>query len=160
MRPIIRPASTADAEAICHIYNHYVLTTTISFEINAVTPHEMVQRIAETTALFPWLVCVLDEQIVGYTYATKWRARAAYQHAVESTVYLAHDAGGKGLGLLLYRALLVELKKISLPIHAVIGGIAQPNPGSVALHEKCGFEKVAHFSQVGKKFDAWIDVAY
>ncbi|MFC5472568.1 arsinothricin resistance N-acetyltransferase ArsN1 family B [Paraherbaspirillum soli] len=158
MTHIIRPAAIDDAAAICRIYNHYVLNTTISFETEAVTPEQMAQRVTDITATFPWLVCEVDGQILGYAYATKWRVRAAYRHAVESSVYLADEAAGKGLGTALYRALLAELAK--LPVHVVIGGIAQPNPGSVALHEKMGFEKVAHFTQVGKKFDRWIDVAY
>ncbi|MQR01556.1 arsinothricin resistance N-acetyltransferase ArsN1 family B [Glaciimonas soli] len=160
MQTIIRPASIADAEAICHIYNHYVLNTSISFESDVVSTQEMAQRITEVTATYSWLVCVQDERIVGYAYASKWRVRAAYQHAVESSVYLAHDVGGKGFGSLLYRALIEELKKLRLPIHTVIGGVALPNAGSVALHEKCGFEKVAHFREVGKKFGKWIDVGY
>ncbi len=160
MQPIIRPASIADAEAICHIYNHYVLNTSISFESDVVSTQEMAQRITEISATYSWLVCVQDERVVGYAYATKWRVRTAYQHAVESSVYLAYDVGGKGFGSLLYRALIEELQKLSLPIHTVIGGVALPNAGSVALHEKCGFEKVAHFREVGKKFGKWIDVGY
>jgi L-amino acid N-acyltransferase YncA len=160
MQTIIRPASIADAEAICLIYNHYVLRTSISFESDAVTVPEMVQRITEITATYPWMVCVQGERIVGYAYATKWRTRVAYQHAVETSVYLAQDVAGKGIGSLLYQALITELKSLTLPIHAVIGGVALPNAGSVALHEKCGFEKVAHFPQVGKKFGNWIDVGY
>lgn len=158
MTHIIRPAAVDDAAAICRIYNPYVLDTVISFETEPVTPEQMRHRIVDITAHFPWLVCVEDEQILGYAYATKWRARAAYQHAVESSVYLSGAAAGKGLGSALYRALIAELEK--LPVHVVIGGVALPNAASVALHEKMGFEKVAHFAQVGKKFDRWIDVGY
>ncbi len=158
MTTFIRPATMADAAAICEIYNHYVLTTTISFELEAVSTEEMAQRIVEVSALFPWLVYEEDGRILGYAYATKWKARKAYQQSVESSVYMAKDSGGKGVGTQLYRALFAELK--ARDIHAVMGGIAQPNPGSVALHEKMGFVKVAHFAQVGRKFDQWIDVAY
>jgi len=158
MTTSIRPATKADAAAICEIYNHYVLTTTISFELEAVSVEEMAQRVVEVSALFPWLVYEEDGRILGYAYATKWKARKAYQQSVESSVYMAKDSGGKGVGTQLYRALLVELK--ARGVHAVMGGIAQPNAGSVALHEKMGFVKVAHFKQVGRKFDQWIDVAY
>lgn len=158
MTHFIRPASVADAAAICKIYNPYILDTFISFETEPVTPEQMAHRIVDITTHFPWLVCVEDGQILGYAYATKWRARAAYQHAVESSVYLSSAAAGKGLGSALYRALIAELEK--LPVHVVIGGVALPNAASVALHEKMGFEKVAHFAQVGKKFDRWIDVGY
>ncbi|WP_211454514.1 arsinothricin resistance N-acetyltransferase ArsN1 family B [Collimonas antrihumi] len=158
MTHIIRPATIADAAAICDIYNPYILDTVISFETEPVTPEQMSHRILDITSQFPWLVCVEDGKILGYAYATKWRARAAYQHAVESSVYLSPAAAGKGFGSALYRALIAELKK--LPVHVVIGGIALPNAASVALHEKMGYEKVAHFAQVGKKFERWIDVGY
>ncbi|WP_211471881.1 arsinothricin resistance N-acetyltransferase ArsN1 family B [Collimonas humicola] len=158
MTHIIRPATVADAAAICHIYNPYILDTVISFETEPVTAEQMRQRILDITANLPWLVCVEGDEILGYAYATKWRARAAYQHAVESSVYLSPLAAGKGLGSALYRALIAELEK--LPVHTVIGGIALPNAASVGLHEKMGYVKVAHFAQVGKKFDRWIDVGY
>lgn len=158
MTHIIRPATIADAAAICDIYNPYILDTVISFETEPVTPEQMSHRILDITSQFPWLACVEDGKILGYAYATKWRARAAYQHAVETSVYLSPAAAGKGFGSALYRALIAELKK--LPVHVVIGGIALPNAASVALHEKMGYEKVAHFAQVGKKFERWIDVGY
>jgi len=158
MTYILRPATASDAEAICAIYNPYVVNTTISFESVAVTPQEMAQRISDITTTFPWLVCAEGERILGYAYVSKWRPRTAYEHAVESSVYLSGEATGKGLGTLLYRALLAELAK--LPVHTVISGIALPNPGSIALHEKIGFEKVGAFRQVGRKFDTWIDVGY
>ncbi|QRX84785.1 arsinothricin resistance N-acetyltransferase ArsN1 family B [Glaciimonas sp. PAMC28666] len=159
---IIRPATVSDAAAICEIYNPYVLNTNISFETAVVTAREMALRITEVTAFFPWLVCVESgdhgDVIRGYAYATKWRARAAYAQAVESSVYLSDTFAGKGLGSMLYRALLDVLAK--LPVHTVIGGIALPNAGSVALHEKMGFQKVGVFREVGIKSDAWIDVGY
>jgi len=158
MANLIRTAGPADAAAICEIYNHYVLNTTISFETEAVRVEEMERRIEEVSAHYPWLVYEEQGRILGYAYATKWKQRAAYRHSVESSVYLAHDSGGRGAGSALYTALLEALANAS--VHAVMGGIVQPNPGSVALHEKMGFVKVAHFSQVGKKFDQWLDVAY
>lgn len=165
MTYIIRPATVSDAAAICDIYNPYVLNTNISFETVAVTVPEMAQRISDITASFPWLVCVENGDdgshggvIQGYAYATQWRARAAYAQAVESSVYLSDNAAGKGLGTMLYRALLDGLAK--LPVHTVIGGIALPNAGSVALHEKMGFEKVGVFREVGIKSDTRIDVGY
>jgi phosphinothricin acetyltransferase len=84
--------------------------------------------------------------------------RAAYRYSAETSVYVAQGQGGRGIGSALYKALLEELR--TRGIHMAIGGIAQPNPASVALHESLGFEKVAHFKQVGRKFDRWIDVGY
>ncbi len=155
---MIRSATPDDAAAIVAIYNHYIATTTISFEEHAVTPEDMAGRIRDVTAGLPWLVHEQDGEVLGYAYATKWRARSAYRFAAETSVYVAFGQGGKGIGSALYKALLQELR--AREIHMAIGGIAQPNEASVALHESLGFEKVAHFKQVGRKFDRWIDVGY
>lgn len=155
---MLRPATPADAADIAAIYNHYVETTSISFEESAVSAADMAQRIADVGARLPWLVCEEDGRVVGYAYATAWRVRAAYRFSVESSVYVSPGYPRRGIGSRLYRALLDDLR--SRGIHAVIGGIAQPNAASVALHEAFGFEKVAHFKQVGRKFEQWVDVAY
>ena len=155
----IRDASAADAAAIVAIYNHYILTTSISFEEESVSADAMAGRIADIQGgALPFLVLTDGDIIAGYAYATKWRARHAYRFAVETSIYLLPGHGGKGAGSALYAALLARLKAGGL--HTVIGGVAQPNPASVALHEKFGFKKVAHFSEVGFKFGKWIDVAY
>lgn len=156
---LLRPVHADDAAAIAAIYNHYVLTTTVSFEEVAVDATEIAQRIAGVvTAGLPYLVAHEQEVIVGYAYATPWRARAAYRHAVETSIYLATGSAGRGIGTALYRALLAALS--ARGPHVAIGGITQPNPASVALHEKLGFDKVAHFREVGCKFGHWVDVAY
>lgn len=154
----IRAATSADAQAIANIYNHYVETTRISFEESPVSMQEMAQRIAQVQVTLPWLVASSKDQVLGYAYATAWRARSAYRFSAETSVYVSHAHHGKGVGRCLYAALLSELPKRG--IKNVIGGIAQPNQASVALHEKLGFKKVAHFSRVGFKFDQWVDVAY
>ena len=154
----IRPATVADAEALCAIYNPFVRTTTITFEEASVSPAEMTRRIREVQAWGPWLVGQEDEAVIGYAYATPWRTRSAYRFSAETTVYVAPQHGRKGVGKGLYLRLLADLK--TQGIHAVMGGIALPNAASVALHEALGFQKVAHFSQVGRKFDTWVDVGY
>ncbi|HEX8606942.1 MAG TPA: GNAT family N-acetyltransferase [Pseudoduganella sp.] len=107
----------------------------------------------------PWLVLETAGGVVaGYAYATRWRVRHAYRFSVETTVYLAHDSTGKGYGTALYTALLQRLREAGC--HLAIGGIALPNEASVALHERLGYRKVAHFGEVGRKFDRWIDVGY
>jgi L-amino acid N-acyltransferase YncA len=106
----------------------------------------------------PWIVAESEGRIVGYAYATQWRERRAYRFSVESTVYLASDAIGAGIGSALYASLLDRLQQ--LDVRCVIGGIALPNSASVALHEKLGFVKVAQFEKVGWKQDRWIDVGY
>ena len=155
----IRSAHADDAKAIAAIYNPYILTTTISFEEEAVTDAAMAQRIADVQAGgLPWLVAERDGKVLGYAYATKWRVRHAYRFSVESSVYLAPEAARQGVGSALYTALLQQLAERG--VHLVIGGIALPNDASVALHEKMGYEKVAHFREVGFKFGRWLDVGY
>ena len=155
----IRAATADDAAAICAIYNRYVCATTISFEEEPVTPGEMAQRIADVQGgALPWLAMVEGDKLVGYAYATKWRVRPAYRTSVETSVYLDPDYAGRGAGTLLYQALLDDLR--SRGLHLAIAGIAQPNEVSVRLHEKLGFTKVAHFSEVGRKFGRWVDVGY
>lgn len=155
---MIRAATADDAAAIVAIYNHYIATTTISFEERPVAPDEMAGRIRDVTARLPWLVFEDDGAVLGYAYATAWRVRSAYRFSAETSVYLAPGQGGRGIGTALYKALLARLREQG--VHMAIGGIAQPNPASVALHESLGFEKVAHFKEVGRKFERWIDVGY
>lgn len=156
----IRDATADDAAAIAAIYNHFILHSSISFEEEPVPHAVMAQRIADVHALgLPWLA--VDDHagtLLGYAYATRWRVRRAYRHSVETSVYLHRDAAGRGLGAALYGALLQRLRACGC--HLAIGGIAQPNPASVALHEKMGFEQVAMFREVGFKFGRWIDVGY
>ena len=156
---MIRTATAGDADAIARIYNHYVANTIITFEEQAVSSEEMAARIAEIAAAsLPWLVAELDGSIVGYAYASKWKGRCAYRFSAECTVYLDPDCVGRGYGTMLYGRLFAALRERGM--HAVIGGVALPNPASVALHEKLGMRKVAHFGEVGYKFDRWIDVGY
>ena len=154
----IRPALPADAERISAIYNHYVTETIVTFEERPVTADEMRARIVAVTGTLPWLVLECDGEVVGYAYAAPWKGRIGYRYTVESSIYLAPGHLGHGFGSTLYGALLEALSP--LDVHSVIGGAALPNPASVALHEKLGFEQVARFREVGRKFDRWIDVAY
>jgi phosphinothricin acetyltransferase len=155
---MIRPATPLDAAAIASIYNHYVTTTTISFEEDPVPVEDMARRIAEVGARLPWYVMERGGEVVGYAYATPWRVRSAYRFSVETTVYVAPDHARQGVGAALYKALIGELRARGLQV--AIGGIAQPNPASVGLHEAMGFRKVAHFGRVGFKFERWVDVGY
>ena len=159
MKHSIRTATAEDAGALASIYNHYVAHTVVTFEEEPVAAGEMRRRMEEVFASsLPWLVAEFEGRIGGYAYATKWKARSAYRFSVETTVYLADGLGKQGLGTRLYDELFRRLK--GQGIHAAIGGIALPNDASVALHEKFGMRKVAHFEQVGFKFGKWVDVAY
>lgn len=155
----LRPIADADCEDVARIYNHYVRDTIVTFEEDAITSEDMRGRVREVEARgFPWLVAERAGQVLGYAYATPWKQRSAYRFSVESTVYLGADSTGRGLGSALYAELIRLLEPMG--VHAVVGGISLPNAASVALHEKLGFRKVAHFSEVGRKFERWIDVGY
>lgn len=154
---MIRQATNDDAPAMAQMYNAYILETTITFETDPLDAAEMARRMgAVAAAKMPWLVLEQDGRLAGYCYAHPWKERAAYQHTVETTIYLAPEFQGRGLGRQLYQELLAELKK--RPVHAVIAVVALPNPASVGLHESLGFTQVAHFREVGRKFERWIDV--
>lgn len=145
--------------AIAAIYNHYVENSVVTFEETPISAQDIQQRIALVqNDDLPWIVAIEGDKLVGYAYATRWKARSAYRYSVESTVYLTPAQQGKGVGTLLYQALISELKV--LEINSVIGGITLPNPASVALHEKLGMKQVAHFEKIGYKLGAWQDVGY
>jgi phosphinothricin acetyltransferase len=155
---MIRKVQPTDAKQICELYNYYITYTTITFEEETVTEEEIKSRIHRVTSKFPWFVYEENKEIAGYAYLSEWRTRASYRYAAESTVYLNQKYMGKGIGSSLYRQLIEDSKNLSL--HCLIGGIALPNNASIALHEKLNFRKVAHFQQVGFKFNQWIDVGY
>ncbi len=156
---MIRAVTDDDAAALAAIYNHFVSDTIVTFEETPITGDEMLRRMhVVREAGLPWLVATLDGQPAGYAYASKWKDRIGYRHSVESTVYLAPTAAGRGMGSALYAELFAALAERE--VHAVMGGIALPNDASVALHEKFGMQKVAHFTAVGYKFGGWIDVGY
>ncbi len=155
---VIRTATLADASAICAIYNHYVVESVATFEESPVTSEEMSRRIEATLAAGTWLIAECSATVIGYAYASQWKPRSAYRYALESTIYLASGHVGNGNGTALYAALIDTLKQRR--VHCIIAGVALPNAPSIALHEKFGFRKVAHFRENGFKFDRWIDVAY
>lgn len=156
---MVRDIRDEDVDAVCGIYNHYILHTFVTFEEETLAPVQMAERVRGIKGRnLPWLVCEEEGEILGYAYAGPWHVRAAYRYSVESSVYLAHTAVGGGRGRQLYEVLLERLKAAG--VHTVIGGVALPNPASVALHEKLGFVKASHYKEVGWKMDRWIDVAY
>lgn len=150
--------SADDAAAISEIYNHYVTDTVVTFENDPIDAKTMRKRIEEISARFPYLVYEQDGKVLGYCYAATWRSRAAYDQTVETTVYLHNDWIGKGIGYQLYQELIGRLR--SAPFHVAVASITLPNTQSVALHEKFGFRKVAHFTEVGNKFGKWLDVGF
>ena len=155
---MIRSAIPADGAAMADIYNHYVLNSIVTFEEERISTEQMQERVGEVQRRHPWLVYESAGSIAGYAYAGSWKSRHSYRHSLESTVYVHKDKTGRRIGTQLYGGLIELLKPAGF--HTVVGGIALPNEGSIGLHEKLGFTKVAHFKEVGWKFERWIDVGY
>lgn len=157
---LIRAVNLSDVKDITDIYNHYISNTVITFEEDLVSVDDIKKRILNIESLdLPWLVAEEDNgTVLGYAYASPWRERSAYRFTIEITVYLSDLAIHRGIGSKLYETLFAELRK--KPVHVIISVIALPNDASIALHEKFEMEKTAHFSEVGFKFDQWIDVGY
>lgn len=154
----LRKVKISDAEQIAEIYNHYVLNSHSTFEVEAVEISEMERRIEEISTKYPYFVLVEADKILAYTYANLYKTRAAYQNSVEISVYVRNGIHQKGIGTQLYTKLFEELGKTD--VHAIIAGISLPNEASIKLHEKFGMKKVAHFEEVGFKLGRWIDVGY
>lgn len=152
---MIRKATIKDAKAITDIYNYYVKNDIATFTENPISVKETEENIKNSIL---WLVFVENNIVVGYAYAAKWKERSAYRFSVETSVYLDIKHKGKSIGTKLYAQLLSEIKMQN--IHAAIGGISLPNKASESLHEKFGFKKVAHYKEIGFKFNKWIDVGY
>ncbi len=154
----IRKVELDDSAQIADIYNHYILNTHHTFETEALSAEEMSERIGAVCEKYPYLVAEIDGEIQGYVYASQFKLRQAYQYAVEASIYVRNQQKQKGIGSALYRAFLEELKETS--IHAIMAGISLPNDASVKFHEKLGYEKVAHFREVGYKLGRWVDVGF
>ncbi len=155
---MIRNATPADSLAIAGIYNYYVLNTVVTFEEVPVTASEMQQRVADVQSKYSWLVWEEAGVVTGYAYAGQWKPRGAYRYTVESSIYLAPDQTGRGIGNQLYAALIKELRALNL--HSIIGGVALPNEPSIKMHEALGFKKIGQFIEVGWKLNRWVDVGY
>jgi len=152
---MIRLAKSGDAKAVADIYNYYISNTNITFEESLVSVEKMQERIEYGLQNKRWFVFEDEGKVVGFAYAGAWRQRSAYKYTVESSVYLDIGAKGKGIGTKLQKHLMRKLKEQG--VHVIIAGIAIPNEQSVYMHEKLGFKKVAHFEEVGTKFDRRID---
>lgn len=157
----IRAARAEDAAAIAAIYAPYVLSGTVSFELEAPDARQMRTRMAASEGLYPWLVATNGQGeggVLAYAYATHFRDRPAYKYAVETSVYVAGAVQRQGAGRLLYEALIDTLRKQGFT--QAIGAIALPNDGSIGLHEAVGFRRAGVYREVGFKNNQWIDVGF
>ncbi len=162
---IIRTATPQDAAAILAIYAPYIEQTAITFEYDVPSVEEFRGRIENTLKHYPYLVCEEEGEIVGYAYAGVFKARAAYSHCVETSIYVKMGQHGKGIGKKLYERLEEELKKMDiLNLNACITWLDTPNQylthQSPEFHEHLGYRRVAHFHQCGYKFGLWFDMIW
>ncbi|MBV8417969.1 MAG: N-acetyltransferase [Verrucomicrobia bacterium] len=154
----IRLATSVDAAAVLKIYGPFCEESPITFETKRPTITEMEGRILDITERFPWLICENGADVVGYAYASSHRERAAYRWAVDVAVYIAGSCRGQGIGTALYTALFQVLR--AQGFYKAYAGITLPNPASIQLHRRLGFEHVGVYKQVGFKAGAWHDVSW
>ena len=155
----IRAAKPGDLHRLVEIYNHYVTETHITFDTEPFVVAARTQWFTQFAESGPYrlLVATLNDEIVAYASSTVFKPKPAYSTSVESTIYLDRTQTGNGYGYQLYRRLLEDLAE-EPAVHRVYGGVALPNAGSVALHEKLGYLRVASFHEVGFKFGKYWDV--
>ena len=156
----IRPATKNDVPRLTGIYNHYVINTAVTFDIE---PYTIERRAAwfeqfGSSGRYRLLVAEDGSGILGYAGTTRFRVKAAYDSTVETSIYCATDAVHKGIGSALYAALFESLA--GEDIHKIVAGCTLPNPASAALHARFGFKPVGTFSESGRKFGRYWDVVW
>ena len=155
---VIRTATEQDLPAIKAIYDHEVLTGIATFDMEPPPREYWERRLRSTDSGDHLLVAEVEGTVLGYAYSAPYRARPAYARTRETSIYLAPDAAGRGLGRAAYDELLTRLRADGM--HVALAVIALPNPASEALHRAFGFERVGVLPEVGHKFDRWIDTAF
>lgn len=162
---IIRSATLSDAERLLEIYAPYIEKTAITFEYDVPTVEEFRSRIEQTLKKYPYLVAEEEGEIVGYAYAGVFKGRAAYDHCVETSIYVDMQCQRHGIGRALYEALEEKLKLQGiLNVNACISWIDEPNEylthQSPEFHSRLGYKQVAHFHLCGYKFGQWFDMIW
>ncbi len=161
----IRTAVLQDAEALLEIYAPYVENTAITFEYDVPTVEEFAGRMSNVLRRYPYLVGEVDGEPAGYAYAGPFKERAAYDWAVETTVYVKEDMKKHGIGRALYEALEKTLAAQGiLNLNACIAFPEKEDEylttDSVKFHKKMGFSKVGRFHKCGCKFGRWYDMVW
>lgn len=156
----IRPGVEDDLDELTRIYNHYVIETPITFDVEPFTPDQRRPWLLAHPTSGPHRLLVAEEggKLLGYATSSAFRPKPAYATSVETSVYLAPEHVGRGIGGLLYTSLFEVLAQED--VHTALAGIAMPNQASQRLHERFGFRQVGLLEQVGGKFDRFWDVAW
>jgi len=166
---MIRPATSADLPAILGIYNEVIATTTAVFSELPVTLENRQTWWQERRAAgYPLLVAVATTPaaegsgeggtVLGFASFGDFRSWPGYRHTVEHSVHVLETARGRGVGSALVNALFPHAA--ALGKHVMVAGVDAANLGSLRMHERLGFERVAHFKEVGRKFDRWLDLVF
>lgn len=157
---IVRPARAADIPRLTEIYNHYVVNSPITFDLEPYTVERRMQWFSQFGATGRHRLLVVEENglVLGYAGTTGFRPKAAYDTTVETTIYCSPDNTRKGLGSMLYSALFETIADED--IQRIVAGFTLPNPASQALHERFGFKPIGIFHEVGRKFGSYHDVAW
>ena len=158
MNRTIRMASISDSEAILSIYAPYVKDTAITFEIEVPTLSEFSLRIEGITKRYPYLVCQVDNQIVGYAYASEHRERAAYLYDADVSIYVLPEYHSSGVAHELYTHLFVLLDRLGYK--NAYAAYTEPNIKSLKFHQKFGFEVIGTHHKTGYKLGKWHDVTW
>ncbi|MEP1145340.1 MAG: N-acetyltransferase family protein [Henriciella sp.] len=153
----IRRATPEDAAFIAETYRPFVEDHWASFELEAPSADQIAKRIMDAGDRYPWLVAE-DEVPLAYAYASRHRTRSAYQTSVDTAIYCAETARGKGVGKQLYLSLLDLLSRQNFTM--AFAGIAMPNDASIGLHRAVGFDLVGTYPNVGYKDGAWRDTTW
>lgn len=153
---MIRPVTPNDTEHILAIYNHYIINSVASFEIEPLTFDAMRNRIVEISTEYPYFVDETNGEITGFCYVHPWKERAAYKYTLESTVYISPKHTRKGIGMRLMNKLINSCQ--ALGYNSIIACITGNNTASIALHKSLGFTQVSQFKKVGIKFGRQLDV--
>ena len=157
----VRPATLADLPALTDIYNHYVVHTAITFDLQtftAATRRGWFDDHAETGPHRVLVAANAAGECLGYASSSRWRPKPAYHTTVETSLYCRPDSVRRGCGRALYGALFAALE--GEDVRTIVAGVCLPNPASVSFHEKFGFRSVGVFHAVGRKFDTFWDVAW
>jgi phosphinothricin acetyltransferase len=157
---IVRPATMDDLDAINDVYNHYVASAHYTFDLEPMSREarrEWFTHYADR-GRHRLFVALTESRVIGYASSSRFREKPAYQTSVETSIYVAPEAVGRGAGSRLYEELFRSLE--GEDVHRAYAGVALPNPASIALHERFGFKRVALFTEQGRKFGRYWDVAW
>lgn len=156
----IRAAAEADLPRLTEIYNHYVVNTPVTFDIEPYSVERRAEWFTQFALTGRYRLLVAEENglVLGYAGTTRFRAKAAYDTTVETTVYCSPETTGQGMGRRLYSALFEAIA--AEDIHRILAGYTLPNPASALLHERFGFKLVGIFKENGRKFGRYWDVAW